>query len=250
MELTGGFLIPAPSGTVWTALNEPDVLRACVPGCDEIVRIDEARYEGRVSAQIGPLKMRFGGRVMLEDLAPPHGYTLVIEAGGGGAGIVKARVSIRMSDAGGMTRLSYNAQCRMDGAIAQLAPELVQAEISGLVDEFFRRLGDRLGDHMTAVAKRLLTGDIDRSILDSAATPPSAGRSAPSSAPASAAAPELLGIAEDLATAVAAGTAPPETLPSEAGPPPSGPALAPTIWIPALVVLVGLLLYAAIRYGA
>ncbi|HTH96249.1 MAG TPA: carbon monoxide dehydrogenase subunit G [Stellaceae bacterium] len=240
MELTGDYLIAAPRAVVWQALNEPELLRDCVPGCGEVARVSPTRFEGQVSAQIGPLKMRFGGRVELEDMDPPYGHTLVLEAGGGGAGIVKARAHIRMADVDGMTRLTYVAQLTTDGAIGQLAPALLQAEVSALAQNFFIRLGHALaalrvkdaadgrfaGPQATA-SPRLVVVDpvlVDAALADSVLVGTTLAAMAGKSA-----------VPED------------ESLPAATSPGYDGPALAPTVWIPALVGLVGLLLFVATR---
>src|SRR5258708_5918059 len=86
MDMNGEYQIAAPRQRVWEALNDPEVLRQCIPGCEEIVKLSDVEWTAKVTAKVGPVKAKFGGKVTLSDLDPPHGYTITGEGTGGAAG--------------------------------------------------------------------------------------------------------------------------------------------------------------------
>ena len=96
MDLTGEYRIPAPREAVWAALNNPDILRACIPGCQELNKASDTELVAKVVAKIGPVKATFGGKVTLSDLDPPNGYTITGEGQGGAAGFAKGGAKVRL----------------------------------------------------------------------------------------------------------------------------------------------------------
>lgn len=139
MDLTGEYRIPAPRETVWAALNDPEILKACIPGCQELNKTSPTEFTARVVAKIGPVKAGFGGKVTLSDLDPPNGYTITGEGQGGAAGFAKGGAKVRLEpvDGGAATSLRYNVDAQIGGKLAQIGSRLVEGSARKLADEFF-----------------------------------------------------------------------------------------------------------------
>jgi carbon monoxide dehydrogenase subunit G len=137
MQITGSFTIPAPRSRVWEALNDPEVLRQCIPGCQELTRVGDSEFEGKVVAKVGPVKATFGGRVTLVDLDPPNGYTIQGEGKGGVAGFAKGSAKVRLKDEGSATVLEYEADASVGGKIAQIGGRLVEGAANKTAQGFF-----------------------------------------------------------------------------------------------------------------
>jgi carbon monoxide dehydrogenase subunit G len=139
MDLTGDYRIPAPRETVWAALNNPEILKACIPGCEELNKTSDTEFVARVVAKIGPVKAAFGGKVTLSDLDPPNGYTITGEGQGGAAGFAKGGAKVRLEpvDGGAATVLHYAADAQIGGKLAQIGSRLVEGTAKKLADEFF-----------------------------------------------------------------------------------------------------------------
>lgn len=139
MDLTGEYRIPAPREIVWAALNNPDILQACIPGCEELNKTSDTELVAKVVAKIGPVKAAFGGKVTLSDLDPPNGYTITGEGQGGAAGFAKggAKVRLEQADGGTATVLRYAADAQIGGKLAQIGSRLVEGTAKKLADEFF-----------------------------------------------------------------------------------------------------------------
>jgi carbon monoxide dehydrogenase subunit G len=139
MDLTGDYRIPAPRETVWAALNNPEILKACIPGCEELTKTSDTELVAKVVAKIGPVKAAFGGKVTLSDLDPPNGYTITGEGQGGAAGFAKGGAKVRLEpvDGGTATVLHYAADAQIGGKLAQIGSRLVEGTARKLADEFF-----------------------------------------------------------------------------------------------------------------
>jgi carbon monoxide dehydrogenase subunit G len=139
MDLTGDYRIPAPREAVWAALNNPDILKACIPGCQELNKTSDNELVAKVVAKIGPVKATFGGKVTLSDLDPPNGYTITGEGQGGAAGFAKGGAKVRLEpiDGGAATVLHYAADAQIGGKLAQIGSRLVEGTAKKLADEFF-----------------------------------------------------------------------------------------------------------------
>ena len=139
MDLTGEYRIPAPRETVWAALNNPDVLKSCIPGCEELNKTSDTEFVARVVAKIGPVKAGFAGKVTLSDIDPPNGYTITGEGQGGAAGFAKGGAKVRLEavDGGAATVLHYSADAQIGGKLAQIGSRLVEGSAKKLADEFF-----------------------------------------------------------------------------------------------------------------
>lgn len=137
MELKGEYRIPAPRDTVWKALNDPDVLRQCIPGCQELEQTADDEFAAKVRAKVGPVNATFTGSVKLQDLDPPKGYTISGEGKGGAAGFAKGSAKVALEEDGGETVLSYTADAQVGGKMAQLGSRLIQGTAQKMADEFF-----------------------------------------------------------------------------------------------------------------
>lgn len=137
MDMKGQYRIPASRTLVWAALNDVDVLKAAIPGCDTIQRLSETEIEATVTAKIGPVKASFKGQVTLSDIDPPHGYTIRGEGKGGAAGFAKGGAKVRLTEEGHETVLSYDVDASVGGKLAQIGARLIDSTAKKLADEFF-----------------------------------------------------------------------------------------------------------------
>ena len=157
MDLTGEYLLPAPRQRVWTALNDPEVLKRCIPGCQEIVKLSDTEMTAKVSLSIGPVRATFNGRVTLSDLDPPNGYRIAGEGQGGVAGFGKGSATVKLVDEGAATKLTYAADASVGGKLAQIGSRLVEATARKLADEFFGRFAAEFAAPAAATAEPALT---------------------------------------------------------------------------------------------
>jgi carbon monoxide dehydrogenase subunit G len=204
MDMTGEYRIPAPRETVWRALNDAEILKQCIPGCETVDKVSDTEFTARVAIAVGPVKAKFSGKVALADLKPPESYTISGEGQGGVAGFGKGSATVRLeAEAPAVTMLRYTAQASVGGKLAQIGARLVDATARKLADEFFGKFAAVVG----APAE-------------------------PAAAPAAAAASTV---------------ATPETAPATTAPATSRPALSQKIWIPLLIVVIGVLLWLVTR---
>ncbi|HQU50803.1 MAG TPA: carbon monoxide dehydrogenase subunit G [Casimicrobiaceae bacterium] len=144
MDLSSSRLVPAPPARVWEALNDPDTLKACIPGCESFVREADGSWAATVLAKVGPVSARFGGRIELADVNPPTGYTLKFQGQGGAAGFAKGEAKVALAPAEGGTTLNYTASAQVGGKLAQVGSRLIDGAAAKLADDFFARLAERL----------------------------------------------------------------------------------------------------------
>jgi uncharacterized protein len=138
LNMTGEFVLPADRQTVWAKLNDPAVLRVCVPGCEALDQTGENAFHAAAKIKIGPVSARFKGNIALLDLDPPNSYRISGQGDGGIAGFVKGGANVRLDDAdGGHTRLSYVVDAQVGGKIAQLGSRLIASVAKKNADEFF-----------------------------------------------------------------------------------------------------------------
>ena len=147
MEQTGTYEIPAPRTVVWAALNDPEILGECIPGCESVERVDEERFTAKVKAKIGPVSASFQGEIELDELNPPESYTLKGGAKGGAAGFGKgeARVRLEAVDASN-TRLIYELKASVGGKLAQIGSRLVDGAARKMAEEFFSAFSRRVAE--------------------------------------------------------------------------------------------------------
>ncbi|EKF19375.1 SRPBCC family protein [Nitratireductor pacificus] len=146
MVIEGEERIEAPVDAVWRALNDPEVLKACIPGCEELEKTSDTEFAATVALKIGPIKARFNGAVELSNLNPPHSYTISGEGKGGVAGFAKGGADVALREDGAdATILSYSAKADVGGKMAQLGSRLIQSTSKKLAGQFFSSFSDHVG---------------------------------------------------------------------------------------------------------
>jgi carbon monoxide dehydrogenase subunit G len=140
MKMTGEEIIAAPRQVVWDALNDPDVLKQCITGCEEIKKKSDTELEAKVTAKVGPVKASFVGAVKLSKLNPPRSYVISGEGKGGVAGFAKGGATVQLSDtADGHTKLSYDVDAQVGGKLAQIGSRLIDSTAKKMATDFFKK---------------------------------------------------------------------------------------------------------------
>jgi carbon monoxide dehydrogenase subunit G len=150
MTMQGDVALPADRAAVWAALNDPDILKACIPGCQELEKVSGTEFQATAKIAIGPVKATFKGGVALTDLDPPNGYTISGEGQGGVAGWAKGSAKVRLEDMEGGTKLIYDVEANVGGKIAQLGGRLINGVAKKYADEFFGNFAKILAPEETA----------------------------------------------------------------------------------------------------
>jgi hypothetical protein len=143
MEMSSTRLIAAQPETVWQALNDPEVLRACIPGCESFTREPDGNWRAVVAAKVGPVSARFTGIMEMADVVAPTSYTLRFKGQGGAAGFAQGEARVSLSPASAGTSLDYTAQAQVGGKLAQIGSRLVDGAAAKLADDFFERFAAR-----------------------------------------------------------------------------------------------------------
>jgi len=146
MEMSGEQLIPASQQAVWNALNDPQILKACVPGCEAITPSGDNEYQVLMVARVGPVSAKFKGKLTLSDIKPPQSYALAFEGQGGAAGFAKGGAQVRLSTQGMTTKLAYDVKASVGGKLAQIGSRLVDAAARKVADDFFRNFNQKVGE--------------------------------------------------------------------------------------------------------
>ena len=147
LDQSGEYRIAASRDAVWAALNDPDVLGACITGCQEMTRVDDTHFEARVKAKIGPVSATFDAAIELSDLNPPESYVIQGNVKGGAAGFAKGGAEVALSDLDAKnTLLNYSVSANVGGKLAQIGSRLVDGAARKMADEFFTAFQD----HMTS----------------------------------------------------------------------------------------------------
>jgi hypothetical protein len=142
MDLTGEYRIPATREKVWEALNDPEILKQCIDGCQELNKDSDTEFSVKVTAKVGPVKAKFVGKVVLSELDPPNGYTISGEGQGGVAGFAKGGADVKLADDGGETVLSYEAKAEVGGKLASVGSRLVEGVAKKQADDFFGKFSE------------------------------------------------------------------------------------------------------------
>lgn len=145
MKLSGENLIAAPREVVWKALNDPDILKQCIPGCESLEKVSDTSFKATVGMRIGPVQARFNGQVNLTDLDPPNGYTISGSGSGGVAGNAKGGAKVKLTSEGTGTRLAYDVDAQVTGKLAQLGSRLIDSTAKMLAGQFFDKFQDVVG---------------------------------------------------------------------------------------------------------
>ena len=144
MDMTNAVTLPSPQARVWEALNDPEILKQCINGCEAITRTGENAYSVAMTVAIGPVKAKFKGNLRLADIDPPNAYTLHFDGQGGAAGFGKGSAQVTLTPEGGGTRLAYTVNAQIGGRIAQLGSRLVDGASKKMADEFFAAFKEAL----------------------------------------------------------------------------------------------------------
>ena len=139
MEMSGEQHISLPQQRVWEALNDPEILKACIPGCESIDRVSENEYKVAMTAAVGPVKAKFSGKLLLSDINPPNSYSLAFEGSGGAAGFGKGSAQVSLAPESGGTLLIYKATASVGGKLAQIGSRLIDGVAKKMSDDFFIR---------------------------------------------------------------------------------------------------------------
>ena len=145
MEMTGEQLIPASQADTWAALNDPEVLKACIPGCESIEKSGDNEYVVLMTARVGPVSAKFKGKMALSNVKPPESYSIAFEGQGGVAGFAKGGADVSLKTEGDSTRLSYKAKANVGGKLAQIGSRLVDAAAAKVAGEFFAAFNEKVG---------------------------------------------------------------------------------------------------------
>lgn len=145
MEMTGEQRIAIAQQKVWEALNDPEILKACIPGCETIEKVSDTEYKVAMVAAVGPVKARFNGKLLLGDLDPPNSYSLAFEGTGGVAGFGKGTAHVSLRAEGEETLLVYTAHATVGGKLAQIGSRLIDGVAKRMSDEFFTRFNKTVG---------------------------------------------------------------------------------------------------------
>ncbi len=142
MDMSGEQRIPAPRDVVWEALNDPEVLRASISGCEELQRTDDGGFSAKVRAKVGPVSAKFSGKVKIIDADPPNGYRIEGEGTGGAAGFAKGGADVLLAEEGPETVLTYTANASVGGKLAQIGSRLIDGTARKMADEFFAKFSE------------------------------------------------------------------------------------------------------------
>tara|TARA_A100001011_G_scaffold105272_1_gene111483 strand:- start:1758 stop:2369 length:612 start_codon:yes stop_codon:yes gene_type:complete len=148
MELIGEYEIPANRDKVWEALNDPEILKQCIDGCQELSKESETQFVAKVTAKVGPVKAKFTGKVSLSDLDPPNGYKISGEGQGGVAGFAKGGATVTLTEQGLGTLLKYEANAEVGGKLASVGSRLVEGVAKKQADDFFKKFSEIVGGEL------------------------------------------------------------------------------------------------------
>jgi uncharacterized protein len=145
MTMNGEYQIPAPQQVVWEKLNDPVVLKACIPGCEELNKTSDNGFQAVATIKIGPVKAKFKGSVTLSDIDPPNGYKISGQGEGGVAGFAKGGADVKLAPKDGGTLLTYTVDAQIGGKLAQLGQRLINGAAKKVADDFFTNFVTQVG---------------------------------------------------------------------------------------------------------
>ncbi|WP_299504468.1 carbon monoxide dehydrogenase subunit G [uncultured Roseobacter sp.] len=149
MELADEVIINAPKDRVYAALNDPEILQQCIPGCEELVKHSDTELAAKVVLKVGPVKARFSGDVQLDTAGAPDAFSLTGQGNGGAAGHAKGGADVTLTADGDQTILRYEAKAEIGGKLAQLGSRLIQGTAKKLAAKFFKSFADVVNEDAT-----------------------------------------------------------------------------------------------------
>lgn len=144
MDMTGEQLIPQPQDVTWQALNDTQILKECITGCESIEQSGDNEYQIVMTAKVGPVSAKFKGKMTLADIVPPTSYRIIFEGQGGVAGFAKGEASVNLSPQDGGTKLAYSANAMVGGKLAQVGSRLIDGVAKKIAGEFFTKFNARV----------------------------------------------------------------------------------------------------------
>jgi hypothetical protein len=150
MDMTGEYRIPASREEVWDALNDPETLKSCIAGCQELDKTSDTEFTARVKTKVGPVSATFTGKVQLSDIDPPNGYTISGEGTGGVAGFAKGGATVKLAEDGDATILTYEANATVGGKLAQIGSRLIDSTARKMANDFFGAFAVAVGGEAEA----------------------------------------------------------------------------------------------------
>jgi carbon monoxide dehydrogenase subunit G len=150
MELSDEIIINAPKEQVYAALNNPEILKQCIPGCEELIKHSDTELEAKVVLKVGPVKAKFSGDVQLDTAGAPDAFSLTGQGNGGAAGYAKGGADVTLTTDGGTTILRYKAKADIGGKLAQLGSRLIQGTAKKLAAKFFKSFADAVNEGTVA----------------------------------------------------------------------------------------------------
>lgn len=144
MDMQGSRQLAVTQQQAWDALNDPEVLRRCIPGCDKMEATGEGQYAVGLSVKIGPVSARFAGKITLSELHPPSSYTIQFDGQGGVAGFGKGSAQVSLTPVDGGTTLAYTVHAQVGGKVAQLGQRLIDGAARSLAEDFFQRFDEEM----------------------------------------------------------------------------------------------------------
>lgn len=142
INMVGEALLPAKKAVVWEMLNDPEVLKQCIPGCESLEMVSDTQMTAVAKVKLGPVKATFKGKINLQDIDPPNGYKLVGEGDGGISGFAKGGATVRLEEVEDGTILRYEAEAQIGGKLAQIGARLIDGVAKKMADEFFAKFGE------------------------------------------------------------------------------------------------------------
>ena len=139
MTMNGEVQLNAVREVVWAKLNDPEVLKVCIPGCEQLDKLSDTEFQAIATTKVGPVKAKWKGKVQLTDLDPPNGYKISGEGEGGIAGFAKGGAVVKLTDKDGGTLLGYNVEAQIGGKLAQLGQRLIAGAAKKMADDFFQK---------------------------------------------------------------------------------------------------------------
>ena len=167
MDFTGEYKVPASRDKVWEALNDVDVLKLCIDGCEELNKDSDTEFSAKVTAKVGPVRAKFTGKVTLSDIDPPNGYTISGEGQGGVAGFAKGGAIVKLVDGDGATILHYEAKAEVGGKLASVGSRLVEGVAKKTADDFFGKFVEIVSDGDVDPALEVAEAERDGKLADS-----------------------------------------------------------------------------------